>query len=203
MTDKPSYLGLLCGIANAEGQGYEYYHAWATRTPDLQLRAVLATVALREREHSLAFAKRVDELGFELEDTSDFDLSRQIEIVSSDLTDEEKMEALGFFKERPGYDQERDVFAGMLEDKTIDIQTSALIGRYVGEERDSARMIRDCVVQYKARHDARTSDEEPSRMDRLEHKLDTICASVEALQELVVAKSASNGKRKAQSAISS
>ena len=202
MTEKPSYLDLLCGIALAEGQGYEYYNAWAERTTDPQLRAVFHTVALREKEHSLAFAKRVDELGFAVEGESKVDLSHQIDIVTSERTDEEKMEALGFFQERPGYDQERDVFAGMLEDKTIDIQTSALLGRYIGEERDSARMIRDCVIRYKSARESRASDPEPSRLDQLDEKLDAICASIESLKAQVATNASSNGRRKSVSEVS-
>ena len=33
MSDKPSYLGMLNAIANAERQGYEYLNAWYEARP--------------------------------------------------------------------------------------------------------------------------------------------------------------------------
>ncbi len=63
MSDKPSYLGLLNAVAIAERRAGEYLGRWAATTSDPNLRATLHTIALREAEHGLAFAKRIDELG--------------------------------------------------------------------------------------------------------------------------------------------
>ena len=68
MSEKPSYLGMLNAIYMGEQRGYEYLSAWADVTPDPDVRAVLRTIALREGEHALAFAKRINELGFEARD---------------------------------------------------------------------------------------------------------------------------------------
>ena len=64
MPTKPTYLGLLNAIAVAEGFAAEYLDRWEAMTKDRKTKAVLHTVAMREREHSLAFSKRLDELGY-------------------------------------------------------------------------------------------------------------------------------------------
>ena len=196
MTDKPSYLGMLNAIANAERQGYEYLNAWCERATDPDLKATLTTVATREHEHSLAFAKRIDELGFELEVREVLDFTKQMEIVTSDCSDYEKAEALGLFERKVDTD-EKDIFCGLFDDKTIDIQTGALLGRYIAEERDTGRMIVACAQALKARHGS--GGGEPSdRLDVLDQKVDAVCSAVERLTELVAAQVSSNGKKKAK-----
>jgi rubrerythrin len=196
VTDKPSYLGMLNAIANAERQGYEYLNAWYERATDPDVRATLRVVANREREHSLAFTKRIDELGFELEPGDVLDFTKQMEIVTSDCSDYEKAEALGLFDRKVDPD-EPDIFAGLFNDKTIDIQTGALLGRYIAEERDSTRMIAACAQALRRRHNGSGT---PDRLDQLEKMVDAVCAAVERLTELVSEGSSSNGKRKAKTA---
>jgi rubrerythrin len=192
MSDKPSYLGMLNAIANAERQGYEYLNAWYERATDPDVKATLRTVATREHEHSLAFAKRIDELGFELEPRDVLDFTKQMEIVTSDCSDYEKADALGLF-ERKVDTGEPDIFAGLFNDQTIDIQTGALLGRYIAEERDSTRRIVACAQALKARH----GGDAPDRLEKLEEKVDAVCAAVERLSELVASEgSSSNGRRK-------
>ena len=196
MTDKPSYLGMLNAIANAERQGYEYLNAWCERATDPDLKATLTTVATREHEHSLAFAKRIDELGFELEVREVLDFTKQMEVVTSECSDYEKAEALGLFERKVDTD-EKDIFSGLFDDKTIDIQTGALLGRYIAEERDTGRMIVACAQALKARHGS--GGGEPSdRLDVLDQKVDAVCSAVERLTELVAAQVSSNGKKKAK-----
>src|SRR4051812_13428136 len=71
MSDKPTYLGLLNGIALAETAAGHYLTAWADCTPSTDVRGVLRTVAAREREHGAAFAKRISELGYEVREKTD------------------------------------------------------------------------------------------------------------------------------------
>ena len=66
MPDKPSYLGLLNAIAVAETRACEYLTAWIAVTPSPEVAAVLRRVAAREGEHGMTFAKRIDELGFQV-----------------------------------------------------------------------------------------------------------------------------------------
>jgi rubrerythrin len=198
VADKPSYLGMLNAIANAERQGYEYLNAWCERATDPDLKATIRIVANREHEHSLAFTKRIDELGFELEPGEVLDFTKQMEIVTSDCTDYEKAEALGLFERKVDSD-EPDIFAGLFKDKTIDIQTGALLGRYIAEERDSGRMVAACAQALKARHNGAGA---PDRLDQLEQKVDAVCAAVERLTDLVASEgSSTNGKRKTKTAV--
>lgn len=145
-TVKPSYLGLLNSIANAEAAAECYLDAWAAVTPRDDVRQIIATVALREGEHGKAFAKRLCELGFNVAPRSDGKAEDRMAIAAAtNLTDREKFEKLGLAA--PSDPTKPDFFAGMFADASMDIQTSALMGRYVAEERDSGRMLRGCYEQ--------------------------------------------------------
>lgn len=145
----PTYLGLLNAISLAETRAYRYLTEWASVTPDAGVRDVLLKVAAREGEHGMAFAKRIDELGYHLRDrtASDGDAREEtaMEIVRSARSDLEKMEALGLHKLDTG--DEPDVFDNVFRDHTIDIATGELLGRYIAEERDTARLLRACYEQ--------------------------------------------------------
>lgn len=145
MSDKPSYLGLLNAIAVAEADAEKYLSAWAEVTPRDDVRQVLSTVALREGEHAKAFAKRICELGFEVRSRPDPTVAERTAIAGRrDLSDRQKFEQLQLVREDDG---DSDVFDPMFGDKSIDIQTGALLGRYIAEERDSGRLFRACYEQ--------------------------------------------------------
>ena len=82
MSDKPSYLGLLNAIAVAEARAHEYLTAWAECTPSADVRGVLLTVAAREGEHGMSFAKRINELGYEVRCTDDSNLQKSLALVT-------------------------------------------------------------------------------------------------------------------------
>ena len=146
MTEKPSYLGLLSRIANAETDAECYLNAWAASTPRDDVRQIIATVALREGEHGKAFAKRICELGYAMEPAAESKVAERLPITSSTtLSDREKFEKLGFGQ--PTDQSKPDQFVAMFNDPTIDIQTGALLGRYISEERDSTRMFQACYQQ--------------------------------------------------------
>jgi hypothetical protein len=147
-TDKPTYLGLLNAIALAESRAHRYLMAWAESTSDADVRQVLQTVAWREGEHGMAFAKRINELGFELRDRPDPRSEAQMELASSKLSDLEKLEKLGLDR------VETDVltaFDTVFKDHSIDIGTGELLGRYIAEEHDSARLLRTCCQKLRDR----------------------------------------------------
>jgi rubrerythrin len=148
MPTKPSYLGLLNAIANAEANTYEYLTAWAQQTPNDDVRSVLRTVALREGEHHLAFAKRIDELGYDVRPKADpaGEKARAI-ATSTQLTDLEKLEKLGAHRYKP---TKPDPFDRFFEDHSIDVRTGELLGRYIAEERDTARLLLSCYEQLRA-----------------------------------------------------
>jgi hypothetical protein len=140
---RPSYLGLLNAIAEAEMHGYGYLKAWAEQTGNPEVRAKLLTVAAREAEHGMTFARRINELGFEVRPRQpDEDAVRRAEVATSDRSDLEKLELLGY---GAGCDQSKpDQFDRWFEDHSIDPVTGALLGRFVCEERDSVRIFHSC-----------------------------------------------------------
>ncbi len=199
MAERPTYLPMLEAIANAERQGHEYYQAWYDHATDPDLKETMRIVATRELEHSLAFTKRIDELGFECQPAKILDFENQIEIVTSDCSDYEKLQALELTDLADKIlDPERDPFRRLFNDLTIDVQTGALLGRYIAEERDSARMLAACATAMVAKYGSADAGEGESvdRLAVLEEKLDAICAAVEQLQATVSAKPAANGKGK-------
>jgi hypothetical protein len=145
---KPSYLGLLNAVAVAESNAHEYLTAWIAVTPSPDVRGVLLTVAAREGEHGMTFARRVNELGFDVRRKPDPDHAKRLEIAASDCTDLEKMKAFGLHRLDSG--DKPDIFDGFFKDHSIDIRTGELLGRYIAEERDTARLLRSCYEQLKA-----------------------------------------------------
>jgi len=145
MSDKPSYLGLLNAIAVAEAQAHEYLTVWADKTPSPDVRRVLLTVAAREGEHGMSFAKRINELGYEVRCNDDSAREKAMELVQSDRSDLKKMEKLKLHTLDSG--DKPDIFDGFFKDHSIDIRTGELLGRYIAEERDTARLLRSCYEQ--------------------------------------------------------
>lgn len=189
MSDKPSYLGLLNAIAVAEARAHEYLNAWIAVTPSPEVAAVLRTVAAREGEHGMSFAKRLDELGFEVRWKDDPEHARRLEIAgSSECSDLEKMKALGLHRIDTG--TKPDIFDKFFEDHSIDIRTGELLGRYIAEERDSGRRLRACYQQLKKQAKANGSpatDRGDDRLEAIDGKLDAVCRAVEELRQIVCA----------------
>jgi hypothetical protein len=207
MSDKPSYLGLLNAVSLAETAAYEYLTAWAAVTPHEGVKDTLLTVAAREGEHGLAFAKRINELGYNLRPgPEDPKRAERMEIAcSTDISDYDKMHALGVARiaEDAGKTGP-DVFDTFFSDHSIDVQTGALLGRYIAEERDSGRRLRACYLAVKAEHEAAGGSGDASStgdddLRRLEDKIDALCAAVEDLQR-AAAPAARNGRARAKAA---
>jgi hypothetical protein len=184
MAEKPSYLRLLNGISCAETRAHQYLSAWADVTTDPDVRAVLRTVAAREGEHGMAFAKRINELGFEVQPTPDPKFAERMDIAGSDRSDLEKAEMIGLLEYATAPD-EPDVFDTFFRDHSIDIQTGELLGRYIAEERDTLRLFQGCHAQLAAR--ACDTAESPDRIAALEGKIDAACRAIEDLRQIVCA----------------
>lgn len=175
MSAEPTYLPLLRRIANAECNAEVYLSAWAQATPRADVRGVIATIALREGEHTKAFQKRICELGFDVTITEAPETAgKAATAAATDLTDREKFEKLGL-GQRPD-PSVPDRWAGYFEDITIDIATGELLGRFISEERDSVRMLADC-------YEALCAEEGPApaavplagdRLDRIEQLLERL-----------------------------
>jgi rubrerythrin len=190
MAEKPTYLGLLNAIAVVESRAHAYLSAWADVTPDPAVRGVLRTVAAREGEHGMSFAKRINELGFEVRETDDPTFQDRMEIATSDRSDLEKIEALELLRFRTA--DEPDVFDGMFRDHSIDIQTGALLGRYIAEERDTLRLLQGCRAQLESRAgDAPVSDD---GLGVLEDKIDAVSRAVDELRQIVCAQAMPTGR---------
>jgi rubrerythrin len=189
MSDKPSYLGLLNAVSCAETRAHQYLTAWAEVTTDPEVRAVLLKVAAREGEHGMSFAKRINELGFELQVTEDPHFEEQMAIATADCSDLEKAEALNLLRFCTA-DGEPDVFDNFFRDHSIDIRTGELLGRYIAEERDTLRLFQACHAQLSAQ--CATSAPADDRLATLEDKIDTVCRAVEELRQIVCAQSMQN-----------
>ena len=134
---KPSYLGLLNAVSLGETRAADYLDAWISVTRDPEVERALRTVAAREREHGAAFAKRIDELGYTVQDRPEPNQAKRMRLARSAKSDVEKLEAFGFSRD-PNLP---DIFDRFFKDHTIDVQTGALLGRYVAEERDTLRLL--------------------------------------------------------------
>jgi hypothetical protein len=196
VSDKPSYLGLLNAISIGESEAHCYLNAWIEATPNPDVKAVLTTVCHREGEHGLAFAKRIDELGFSLMPKNNPKLAEQMEIAASNRSDLEKFEALGLGRQS---DDGPDIFAGMFNDTTIDITTGQLLGRYIAEERDSGRRLRQCYNLLKDAAECEAPAASSTEIAALDSKVDALCRAVDELRQIVCAQTmepAGNSKRK-------
>jgi len=186
MSDKPSYLGLLNAIAIGESQAHAYLTEWIKVSPSADVRAVLSKVAAREGEHGMSFAKRINELGYTVLEKDDPGAAKRMAIACSDRSDLEKMEALGLGRLDSG--DKPDFFDDMFKDHTIDIRTGELLGRYIAEERDSGRVLKDCYQQLKAAaNGSASSSGDSDRLASLDGKVDALCRAVEDLRQIVCA----------------
>ncbi|HEY3830938.1 MAG TPA: hypothetical protein VGO03_01465 [Acidimicrobiia bacterium] len=194
MSDKPSYLGLLNAIAIAESQAHDYLCAWAEVTPSDDVRGVLLKVAAREGEHGMSFAKRINELGYEVRRKGTDNEHKAIALVTSDCSDLEKMEALKLQRLDTG--DKPDLFDNFFKDHSIDIATGELLGRYIAEERDTARLLRSCYEQLKHAESRTSSGDDDDRLVSLERKVDALCSTVDDLCGAIAGMgSKSNGSR--------
>jgi hypothetical protein len=142
MSDKPSYLGLLNAIAVGERRGHAVLAAWCGVSHDDELADVLNRVAIREREHAAAFEKRLCELGYGIREHDNPAFAETLAFARSDAADAEKFRrVLGF--DAPEEPLRSDPLARVFEYRSIDPVTGALLGRFIGEERDSERQLRD------------------------------------------------------------
>ena len=91
-----------------------------------------------------------------------------------------------------------DIFDGLFKDHSIDIRTGELLGRYIAEERDSARLLRSCYEQLCAAEGAE-ADATSESLTSLDAKVDALCRAVDELRQIVVAQ-AMPATRKARAA---
>ena len=144
---KPSYLGLLNAIAIGEGEAAEYLRGWAEVTQEDEVCRALHTVIAREAEHSAAFTKRLDELGYAVLPKPNPDHAKRVRLAKSSKSDLEKLVAFGFDRDPSS----PDIFDRMFNNHDIDVATGALLGRYIAEERDTLRLLHGVVRKLRRR----------------------------------------------------
>jgi rubrerythrin len=183
MADKPSYIGLLNAIANGEAGGAKIFKKWAEKTTCDEIRGTLQTVAIREAEHSLAFEKRLCELGFGLREKENPELKKTVKVMKSDRSDLEKFQHLGYGKKSKS--DQTDALMKLLEDTTIDPQTGALLGRFICEERDTVRRLTECYEFVKKNaSQPRSEVATDANLEGLTAQLAALTEKVEAMSRL-------------------
>ena len=175
-SSKPSYLGTLNAIVNGERKAFEFLNAWAMKTANTDLSAMLKTVALREAEHAASFEKRMCELGYELQERKDPKFKKTMEIVLSNSDDVEKFEKLEIGL---GGQEGEDKLLQLLADKNIDPHTGALLGRFIAEERDSDRLLQQA---YQCAKGLGPAPEENVTLASLQEQLTRLTEIVSGLQ---------------------
>jgi hypothetical protein len=103
--------------------------------------------------------------------------------VTSNRSDLEKMKALKLH--RLDTTDKPDIFDDIFKDHTIDIQTGALLGRYIAEERDTGRMLRRCYEQLKLHVDTSAPSAAATSNGRIEAKVDGLRRAVDELRQIV------------------
>ena len=120
----------------------------------------------------MTFARRINELGYDVRRKDHGDTDEKIALVTSGCSDLEKMEALKLHRLDRG--DKPDIFDDFFKDHSIDIRTGELLGRYIAEERDSARLLRSCYEQLKkaAKAGGPGAASSADRLAVLEEKID-------------------------------
>jgi rubrerythrin len=156
MAKKPSYVGLLNAIANGERGGHQLFKAWSDSTTDKTLKPTLDMIAIREMEHSWAFEKRLNELGFNLRPSVNKALNKQVRLLKSKVSDTDKFASFGVGMAKTDKGETEDGLLKLLADKSIDPQTGALMGRFISEERDTGRQLSKAYKAMQSRDKKRT-----------------------------------------------
>ena len=185
MRHKPSYLGLLNAIAVAEAQAHEYLHVWADATPSEDVRKVLLTVAAREGEHGMSFAKRINELGYEVRCKDDSGLTegdgdREVGLLGS--REDEGAQAQQARHRRQARHLRRPL-QGSLDRHPHRRAARALHRRGARHRPPAAQLLRPARRASKSKSPPPAADS----LGSLEAKVDTLCRAVEELRQIVCA----------------
>jgi hypothetical protein len=161
----------LNAIAVGEARGHALFDAWADTTTDAELAGLLRFVAIRECEHAAAFTKRLCEMGYSVQPRPDPDFDSRLALLRSSECDREKFErAFGYPKHAPDA-----ALGAIFTDTTIDIDTGALLGRFIAEERDTTRRLQAAYERVVASRDAAPGlDEIASRLERLTRTIEEL-----------------------------
>jgi rubrerythrin len=137
MTSKPEYIGLLNDIRLQEARAGVYLEAWANKTGNKDLKECLSFVAAREYSHGDIFDRRVKELGFATQEIEDPEFEEKVRVVSSDISDAEKIAWLKEARLRQPTPSVRERYEAATDDEAVDPLTRSLLRWFTDVEDDS------------------------------------------------------------------
>ena len=137
MTSKPEYIDLLNDIRLQENRAGVYLEAWANKTDNKDLKECLSFVAAREYSHGDIFDRRVKELGFDTQEIEDPDFEEKVRVVTSDISDAEKIAWLKEARLRMPTPGVRQRYEAATVDESVDPLTSSLLRWFTDVEDDS------------------------------------------------------------------
>ena len=137
MTSKPEYIDLLNDIRLQENRAGVYLEAWANKTDNKDLKECLSLVAAREYSHGDIFDRRVKELGFDTQEIEDPDFEEKVRVVTSDISDAEKIAWLKEARLRMPTPGVRQRYEAATVDESVDPLTRSLLRWFTDVEDDS------------------------------------------------------------------
>ena len=137
MTSKPEYIELLNDIRLQEHRAGVYLEAWANKTDNKDLKECLSFVAAREYSHGDIFDRRVKELGFDTQEIEDPDFEKKVQVVTSDISDAEKIAWLKEARLRMPTPGVRQRYEAATVDESVDPLTRSLLRWFTDVEDDS------------------------------------------------------------------
>ena len=137
MTSKPEYINLLNDIRLQENRAGVYLEAWANKTDNKDLKECLSFVAAREYSHGDIFDRRVKELGFDTQEIEDPDFEEKVRVVTSDISDAEKIAWLKEARLRMPTPGVRQRYEEATVDESVDPLTRSLLRWFTDVEDDS------------------------------------------------------------------
>ncbi len=137
MTSKPEYVDLLNDIRLQENRAGVYLEAWADKTDNKDLKECLSFVAAREYSHGDIFERRVKELGFANVEIVDPEFEEKVRVVSSDISDAEKIAWLKESRLRMATPSVRERYEAATVDESVDELTRSLLRWFTDVENDS------------------------------------------------------------------
>jgi rubrerythrin len=137
MTSKPEYVDLLNDIRLQENRAGVYLEAWANKTDNKDLKECLSFVAAREYSHGDIFDRRIKELGFAAVEIEDHEFEEKVRVVSSDISDAEKIAWLKESRSRMATPSVRERYEAATVDESVDELTRSLLRWFTDVENDS------------------------------------------------------------------
>ncbi len=181
---RPTYISTMQAIAAGEAHAQRLLSAWSAHTNDRNLAETLQLVALRSAEQAAAFQRRLYELGADtsaINPALQAELDEQLRFARSQHSDRDKFEMLLSY-DQPG--SGRDPLSELFQDPDIDIESGALLGRYVATERDSERRLRKHWSKLSTMTGHAGSGGEPVNLRDIFAQLDRLTRTIEELKSM-------------------